>query len=160
MPVRLSVRNTSCPLHIFYTPGAPPLTAADLWFFNAQNAIFSHFFLRSLGSRWIFSTILIEIWPKQAKMTFISTYNTFTWFSTPPLDKVHAPLRSIPGSATDVGTIMGSLCRVRPTVGRSVRPSTSIIVFALYILYQLRDFLQTWLQWVLSILPCPKYMQY
>ena len=25
----------------------PPLTAADLRFFNAQNAIFSHFFLRS-----------------------------------------------------------------------------------------------------------------
>jgi len=32
---------------------------------------------------------------------------------------------------------MDSLCRVRPTVGRSVRPSTSIIVSALYILYQL-----------------------
>ena len=29
-------------------PGAPPpLTAADLWFFIAQNANFSHFFLRS-----------------------------------------------------------------------------------------------------------------
>ena len=37
-----------------------------------------------------------------------------------------------------VGAIKDSLCRVRP--------STSTVVSALYILYQLRDFLQTWLQ--------------
>ena len=49
-------------------PGArPPLTAADLWFFYAQNANFSQFFRRSLPSRLIFSLILIEIWPKHAK---------------------------------------------------------------------------------------------
>ena len=42
-------------------PAPPPLTAADLWFFYAQNANFSHFFRRSLRSRLLLSTILIEI---------------------------------------------------------------------------------------------------
>ena len=44
---------------------APPLTAADLWFFYAANAIFSQFSLAT-----ILSIILIEIWPKHAKNEF------------------------------------------------------------------------------------------
>ena len=44
---------------------APPhLTAADLWFFYAQNAKISQFFLRSLRSRVILELILLEIWQK------------------------------------------------------------------------------------------------
>ena len=50
--------------------------------FYAQNAIFSHFFLRS---RLIWSIILIEIWPKDAKKDFYSTLQHFQWYSTPPL---------------------------------------------------------------------------
>jgi len=46
------------------TRRAPPLTAADLWFFYAQNAIFSQFFLRSLPSRLILSISTMKIWPK------------------------------------------------------------------------------------------------
>ena len=59
-------------------PSRPPLTAADLWFFYAQNAIFSHFFLRSLCSQLILSLILIEIWPQHAKNDFyFNLNNTF-----------------------------------------------------------------------------------
>jgi len=34
-------------------------------------------------------------------MTFTSTFNTFNDFLPPPVDKVHAPLKSNPGSATE-----------------------------------------------------------
>jgi len=51
-------------------PGGTSLAdpAADLRFFYAQNANFSQFFLRLLRSRLILSIILIEIWPKHAKI--------------------------------------------------------------------------------------------
>jgi len=51
----------------------PPLTAADLWFFKAQNANFSQFFLRLLCSWLILSIILIEILPNPAKKDFYFT---------------------------------------------------------------------------------------
>ena len=50
-------------------------------FFHAQNAYLFQFFLRS---RFILNIILIEIWPKNAKMTFTSTFNTFNDFLPPP----------------------------------------------------------------------------
>ena len=62
---------------------APP-TAADLWFFYAQNAKIYHFFLCSLSSRFILSLILIEIWQKHAKNDVTSTVNTFNNFLSPP----------------------------------------------------------------------------
>ena len=83
---------TRCPL-------PHPLTAADLWFFYAQNAISSHLFLRSIRSWLILSIILIETWPKHAKMTFNQTFNTFS-IPHSPVDKIHAPLRSNPWTAT------------------------------------------------------------
>ena len=80
-------------------PARAPLTAADLWFFYAQNAKFSQFFLRS---RLILGLILLEIWQKNAKNDFLLQPSTLSIISyPPPVDKVHAPLRSNPGSATE-----------------------------------------------------------
>ena len=80
VPVRLSVRNTSCPLHISYT-------------------------------------------------LHVGRYNGFALS--------------------------------RSSDGRSVRPSVHLHyrVRSIHPI-QIEDFLQTWLQWVLSILPCPNYMLY
>jgi len=84
------------PYHAFFFkeltltgPGASPLTAADILYFYAQNAIFFHFFLRS---RFILSLVLIEIWHKKkhVKMTFYFNRQHFQWLST-PVDEVHAP---------------------------------------------------------------------
>ena len=76
------------------TRRAPPLTAADLWFCNAQNAYFSHFFPRSLRSQFILSLNLIDIWSKHAKIDFYFKPSTLSMICYPPpspVDKVHAP---------------------------------------------------------------------
>ena len=78
-------------------------TAADLWFLYAQNGNISPIFLRS---RLILSLILIEIRLKPAKKDFSFSLQHFHWLSTPPpptpVHKAHVPLRSDPGSATDI----------------------------------------------------------
>ena len=85
------------------TRRAPPLTTADLWFFNAQNAYFSHFFPRSLRSQFILSLNLIDIWSKHAKIDFYFKPSTLSMicYPPPPLTKSTPLLRSNPGSATD-----------------------------------------------------------
>ena len=68
-------------------PGGRPPNSRGPMILYAQNANFSHFFRRSLRSLFIVSLILIAI----------------QWFSTPPpLTKSTPPLRSNPGSATDL----------------------------------------------------------
>jgi len=65
---------------------------------------FINFFLRSLRSRFILSTILIELWQEHAKNDLlISTVNTFNDFPPPPPPLTKStphPLRSNPGYAT------------------------------------------------------------
>jgi len=47
---------------------------ADLWLVLCPKRYFSQIFIRSPRSRLILSILLIEIWPKHAKMTFTSTF--------------------------------------------------------------------------------------
>jgi len=72
--------------------------------FYAQNANFSHFFRRSLRSRFILSIILIEIWPNAKKLLLLQHVNTFNDFLHAP-----PPLRSNPGWATAVHILAASL---------------------------------------------------
>ena len=70
--------------------GAPLLTAADLWFFNAPIASCSLLISRSW---YILSIILIVIGPKHVlKMTVHFTRQHFQWFSlAPPLPRWQIP---------------------------------------------------------------------
>jgi len=50
---------------------------------GAPNAVFSHFFRRSLRSRLILSIIILEIWPKHTKQLLLlqpSYLQHFQWF--------------------------------------------------------------------------------
>ena len=72
-------------------------------FFMPQNTFFKNIYHFFISSRLMLSILLIEIWPKHAKNDFYFNRQHFQFndFLTLLLfDKVHAPLRSNPGSAT------------------------------------------------------------
>jgi len=94
-------------------PARAPPNGRGPMIFYAQNAIFSQFFCRSLRSRFFLSLILIEIWPKHAKIDFYFNPSTLSMIFYPPpsLTKSTPPLRSNPGSATVIVPIKQTLLK-------------------------------------------------